>query len=288
MSPVKVTRFDGSLASQLRDPAKELELYWLGQSGFLFRTSKLVWAIDPYLSNSLATKYRDHLFSHERMEPPPIAIHELPQLDYVFCTHIHGDHLDVPTLESIGENQPKTRFILPGGIAEEVTHLRVNRDRFIWAEAGNSITLPDEINVVPVKAAHEEFEYDRRGRHRFLGYVFRCGPTTLYHSGDCVPYGGLREELQELRLEVAMLPVNGRRKELAEKNIVGNFSLSEAIDLCLQARIPAMIAQHFGLFAFNTIKPEVIDQAAIEVVKELQLLKAEAGTRYTFSPRSRA
>src|SRR5438132_11800573 len=153
MSLVKVTRFDGSLASQLRDPATELELYWLGQAGFLFRTSKLVWAIDPYLSNSLATKYRDHLFSHERIEPPSIAIHELSQLDYVFCTHIHGDHLDVPTLESIGENQPKTRFILPGGIADEVTHLRVNRERFIWAEAGTSISLPDDMKVVPVKAA---------------------------------------------------------------------------------------------------------------------------------------
>ena len=288
MSPVKLTRFDGSLAAELQNPAKEVELYWLGQSGFLFRTPEVVWVIDPYLSNSLAAKYRDHQFSHERMEPPPIAIRDLPQLDYLFCTHIHGDHLDVPTLESIGENQPKTRFILPGGIAEDITHLRVNRGRFIWAEAGKSISLKHKINVVPIKAAHEEFEYDKQGRHRFLGYVLRCGTTTLYHSGDCVPYEGLREKVQDLQPDVAMLPINGRKKELTEKNIVGNFSLTEAIDLCLQARVPAMIAQHFGLFAFNTIKPELIDQAAINVAKELQLLKAEAGTRYTFTPRSRA
>ena len=288
MSPVKLTRFDGSLAAELGNPAEEVELYWLGQSGFLFRTPELVWVIDPYLTNSLAAKYRDHQFSHERMVPPPIAIRDLPQLDYVFCTHIHGDHLDVPTLESIGENQPKPHFILPGGIAEDITHLRVNRGRCIWAEAGKSISLEDKIDVVPVEAAHEEFEYDKQGRHRFLGYVFRCGTTTLYHSGDCVPYEGLREKLQDLHPDVAMLPVNGRRKELAEKNIVGNFSLTEAIDLCLQARVPAMIAQHFGLFAFNTIKPELIDRAAINVAKELQLLKAEAGTRYTFSPPNRA
>jgi L-ascorbate metabolism protein UlaG (beta-lactamase superfamily) len=288
MSTIKLTRLDGSLAAELQNPAKELELYWLGQSGFLFRTPELVWVIDPYLTNSLAAKYRDHLFSHERMEPPPIAIRDLPQLDYVFCTHIHGDHLDVPTLESIGENQPKTRFILPGGIAEDIAYLRVNRSRFIWAEAGKSISLKDKINVVPLEAAHEEFEYDKQGRHRFLGYVFRCGTTTLYHSGDCVPYEGLCEKLQDLQPDVAMLPVNGRKKELTEKNIVGNFSLTEAIDLCLQARVPAMIAQHFGLFVFNTIKPELIDQAAINVGKELQLLKAEAGTRYTFTPRSRA
>ncbi len=281
-------RFDGSLAGTLQSPAKELELYWLGQSGFLFRTPDLAWVIDPYLTNSLAAKYRDHVFSHERMEAPPIAAHELPHLSYVFCTHVHGDHLDALTLESIAKNQPKTRFILPGGIEEDVAHLRVDRARFVWAEAGKSISLKDEMEVVPVAAAHEAFEYDQRGRHRFLGYVLRCGTTTLYHSGDCVPYEGLVEKLQELRPDVAMLPVNGRRKDLTEKNIVGNFSLADAINLCLQARVPAMIAQHFGLFAFNTIKPEIIDQAAIEVPKELQLLKAEAGSRYTFNPRSRA
>jgi L-ascorbate metabolism protein UlaG (beta-lactamase superfamily) len=288
MPPVKLTHFDGSLASALQSPAEELELYWLGQSGFLFRTPKSTWVVDPYLTNSLAAKYRDHVFSHERMEPPPITLPELPLLDYLFCTHIHGDHLDVPMLESINENQQKTRFILPGGIEKEVAHLRVDPDRIIWAEADSNISLKHELDVVPIKAAHEEFKYDKRGRHRFLGYAFRCGTTTLYHSGDCVPYKGLVEKLQELQPHVAMLPVNGRRRELTEKNILGNFSLTEAIDLCLQAKVPAMIAQHFGLFAFNTITPELIDQAATKVAKALQLLKPETGTRYTFNPRTRA
>ncbi|HEX3444181.1 MAG TPA: hypothetical protein VHS80_05650 [Chthoniobacterales bacterium] len=40
----------------------------------------------------------------------------LPALDCLFCTHIHGDHLDLPSPESIAKNQPKTRFILPGDI----------------------------------------------------------------------------------------------------------------------------------------------------------------------------
>jgi L-ascorbate metabolism protein UlaG (beta-lactamase superfamily) len=288
MLPVKFMHFDGSLAGALQGPAKELELYWLGQSGFLFRTPALIWVVDPYLTNTLAAKYRDHVFSHERMVPPPITVPELPALDYLICTHMHGDHLDVPTLESISKNQPQTHFILPAGIEQDMAQLRVDSNRIIWAEAGRKISLHREIDVVPVKAAHEEFKYDKRGRHRFLGYVFQCGTKTLYHSGDCIPYEGLVEKLRELRPNMAMLPVNGRRKELTEKNIFGNFSLTEAVDLCLQAEVPAMIAHHFGLFAFNTINPELIDQAAIEVTNQLQVLKAETGTRYTFNPRSRA
>jgi L-ascorbate metabolism protein UlaG (beta-lactamase superfamily) len=288
MPPVNVTRFGGSLADALRNPIEQLELYWLGQSGFLLRTRKVTWIIDPYLSNHLADKYRDHVFSHERMKPAPIAIEDLSALNYVFCTHIHGDHLDRPTLEAMAKNHSKTCFVLPGGIESEVSSLQIDHHRFIWAEADKSFWLEDEIEVVPLKAAHEDFEYDTRGRHRFLGYVFRCGEMTLYHSGDCIPYQGLAEKLRELRPDVALLPINGRSKELTEKKIIGNFSLAEAIELCLRAKIPAMMAQHFGMFAFNTIRPELIDQAALGASKELQILKAEVGTRYTLNSLIRA
>jgi L-ascorbate metabolism protein UlaG (beta-lactamase superfamily) len=282
MPPVSVTRFDGSLADALRNPVERLEYCWLGQSDFLFRTQNLNWIVDPYLSNYLADKYRDHVFSHERMKPAPIATGDLPDLDYVFCTHAHGDHMDVPTLESIGRNQPKTRFILPGGIESEASRLQIDHHRFIWAEADESFRL-EEMEVIPVQAAPEAFEYDNRGRHRFLGYVFRCGEMTLYHSGDCIPYQGLAEKLRALRPDVALLPVNGRNQKLTEKKIVGNFSLAEAVELCLQAKIPAMMAQHFGMFAFNTIQPELIDQAALGASKELQILKAQVGSRYTLN-----
>jgi L-ascorbate metabolism protein UlaG (beta-lactamase superfamily) len=288
MPPVNVTRFGGSLADALRNPIEQLELYWLGQSGFLLRTRKVTCIIDPYLSNHLADKYRDHVFSHERMKPAPIAIEDLSALNYVFCTHIHGDHLDRPTLEAMAKNHSKTCFVLPGGIESEVSSLQIDHHRFIWAEADKSFWLEDEIEVVPLKAAHEDFEYDTRGRHRFLGYVFRCGEMTLYHSGDCIPYQGLAEKLRELRPDVALLPINGRSKELTEKKIIGNFSLAEAIELCLRAKIPAMMAQHFGMFAFNTIRPELIDQAALGASKELQILKAEVGTRYTLNSLIRA
>jgi L-ascorbate metabolism protein UlaG (beta-lactamase superfamily) len=288
MPPVNSIQFGGPLADALRKPVEKLEFYWLGQSGFLFRTPGLNWVIDPYLTDSLAEKYRKHVFSHERMMPVPIAAQELPELDYVFCTHIHGDHLDVPTLASISTSQQKTRFVLPAGIESDTERLPIERDRFIWAEADEPISLSDKVAAIPVKAAHEEFQYDEKGRHRFLGYAFGLEDIVVYHSGDCIPYQGLVEKLRAVRPQLALLPVNGRRKELTEKNILGNFSLAEAVELCLVAGVPALMAQHFGLFAFNTIDPELIEQASLKVSQQLQLLKPEVGTRYTFNSPTRA
>jgi L-ascorbate metabolism protein UlaG (beta-lactamase superfamily) len=280
MINVESDRFSDPLKSALQAPLAEPELYWLGQAGFLFRSPGLTWAIDPYLSDRLAEKYRNHEFSHERMMPAPLSVAELPELDFIFCTHHHGDHLDGPTLEWVAANRARTRFIFPAGIAVEVSRLALPPDRVLWAEADRPMTLALNFEVTAVPAAHEEFSHDSAGRHRFLGYTFHCGTLKLYHSGDTVPYDGLTERLAALGPDLALLPVNGRRRELSERNIAGNFSLTEAIHLCRCAGVPVMMAHHFGMFAFNTVDPALIDEATPAAAPTVKVLRAETGARY--------
>jgi L-ascorbate metabolism protein UlaG (beta-lactamase superfamily) len=272
--------FTGPLTNALQGQCTKPEYYWLGQAGFLFRSPSLTWIIDPYLSDRLAEKYQNHHFSHARMIPAPLAFEELPEIDFVFCTHHHGDHLDIPTLEWIAANRPQTRFVVPAGIEAEVSRLALPRERIFWAEADRPTTLTTDFEVTPVPASHEEFGYDAAGRHRFLGYVFHWDSLRIYHSGDTIPFNGLTERIAELGPELALLPVNGRCRELSERNIAGNFSLTEAIELCLDARVPLLMAHHYGMFAFNTIDPALIDEAARVAPPEITVLKAEIGVRY--------
>ncbi len=281
MRNVEASRLSGPLTSVLQVACTEPELYWLGQAGFFFRSLGLSWVIDPYLSDRLAEKYRNQGFSHERMMPAPLSVAELPELDFVFCTHHHSDHLDDPTLEWVAANRPRTRFVFPAGIEAEVGRLALPTERILWAEADRPITLAQDFEVTPVPAAHEEFCYDPGGSHRFLGYVFHCGILKLYHSGDTIPYDGLSERIAALGPDLALLPVNGRR-ELSERNIAGNFSLAEAIELCRRARVPVMLAHHFGMFAFNTVDPALIDEAARAATPDVRVLKSETGIRYSF------
>jgi L-ascorbate metabolism protein UlaG (beta-lactamase superfamily) len=280
MLTLEMVRFEGSLAANLGNEPAGVELYWLGQAGFLVRSPGLSFVIDAYLSDQLAEKYRGGVFSHARLMAPPITVAELPSLDFVFCTHHHGDHLDSPTIKEIARKFSHTRFIVPAASEPEIARTDLRKERIVWAEAEREIQLSDTLKVTPVKAAHEDFEYDQLGRDRFLGYLFGVEAGLIYHSGDTVRYPGLVERIIRSGPQLALLPVNGRRPELREKKVPGNFTLEEAVRFCLDGRIPALIAHHFGMFAFNTIDPRLIDQAAMNARNQLQLIKAELGIRY--------
>lgn len=47
--------------------------------------------------------------------------------------------------------------------------------------------------------------------------------------------------------------MNGRDAERSGNGVPGTFTLDEAITLCHDAGVPAMIAHHYGLFEFNTV-----------------------------------
>ena len=273
------------LAAWLAQPNDGVALAWLGQAGFVLRIDAVVVLIDPYLSDSLAVKYRGQRFPHERMMRAPIAPDAFARVDLVVCTHRHSDHMDPGTLPVLAKRHPACRFVAPAAERAHARALGLPETRLIAAEAGRALRpLPGaDLVLHPVAAAHERLEQDAQGHHRFLGYGIKTGGIRLYHSGDCVPYSGLIGTMRALAPDIALLPVNGRDAERAEAGVPGNFTLDEAIALCSEAGIPTLIPHHFGMFAFNTASVGDIDAAAASQARagtRLGLLRPDA--RYAF------
>lgn len=63
----------GAAWDEALPPDVRLRLRWLGQAGFLIETREVRILIDPYLSDSLAEKYRGKPYPHRRMVPAPAA-----------------------------------------------------------------------------------------------------------------------------------------------------------------------------------------------------------------------
>jgi len=237
-----------------------LALAWLGQAGFLLQTAGRTIAIDPYLSDFLARKYRGREFAHERLMAAPLSAMEIPRLDLVLCTHRHSDHMDPDTLTAIVASHPRCRFVVPAADLEHASGLGLPADRLLPIDAGEHLPLGDDLAVTAVPAAHEALERDAAGRCRYLGYVVRTGGLAVYHSGDTVVFPELPGLLAGRGIDYALLPVNGRDAYRASRGVPGNMRADEALALCAATGIPLLVPHHFGMFSFNTATPEDLER----------------------------
>ncbi len=273
--------FAGPLGDRLTNPpVAGARLYWLGQAGFVLETDGRRMAIDPYLSDTLAAKYANTLYSHRRLSPPPATADELGALDLVLCTHHHTDHMDPGTLAPLARRLPGLRFVVPAA-STVVARERAGggAERLLPLDAGETVEPFPGLRVTALPAAHETIERDESGRCRFLGYAIAFGGTSIFHSGDCVPYPGQVEDIARAGPTLALLPVNGRSEALRRAGFAGNFRVEEAIALCAEAGVPAMIAHHYGMFDFNTADPAAIDAAL--AAAPVTALRAKANVVWT-------
>lgn len=237
-------------------------LAWLGQAGFWIETGAHQILVDPYLSDSLAKKYAGQPMDHIRLMPPPVSPAQLPRPGIVLVTHAHTDHMDGETLAPIAARFPDLPFVVPAA-REAQARARIGAAaRLVAVDAGDVIEPLDGLQIHVMPAAHETRERDAAGRHLFLGYGIVSGGHRIYHSGDTVPFNDLTSAVAAFAPQLTLLPVNGRSAALHAAGVPGNMTLDEAIGMTRAVGARRMVAHHFGMFAFNTLDPDLIDRAA--------------------------
>jgi len=238
-------------ASNRRDGG--FRLWWLGQSGFLLQWQGVHVLLDPYLSDSLTKKYSQTDKPHVRMTEQVIDPAQLLFVDIATSTHNHTDHLDADTLCPILERNPNLKLVVPeANRAFVIERLKIDPAIPIGLNDGTSVELSG-IKFSGVASAHETLDRDEHGRARYLGYVLQFGGWSIYHSGDTVRYEGMSEKLRPFKIDVALLPINGRAPE---RRIPGNLFGREAAQLAKDIAAKLVIPCHYEMFEFNTASPD--------------------------------
>jgi L-ascorbate metabolism protein UlaG (beta-lactamase superfamily) len=238
------------------DSAK-VHLWWLGQSGFLVSHMEDFLAIDPYLSDSLTLKYAATDKPHTRMTERLIDPASLNFVFVILSTHNHTDHLDADTIRPMLRDNPAAQIFAPAANLDLVSERsgRPVSDLFGMDDGTETGIGPFRMHAVP--AAHEAIDRDAQGRCKYLGYIVQMGRFSIYHSGDTIVYPGMVERLRPFRVDIAILPINGK---------VGNMSGREAARLAKDIGAKLVIPCHYDMFEFNTADP------ADEFIPECQRL----------------
>ena len=252
------------------DPDR-LHLWWLGQSGFLNQWKGQHLLIDPYLSDSLTKKYANTNKPHVRMTERVIAPERLDFIDVVTSSHNHTDHLDGETLIPLLNANPNLTVIVPrANVNFAAERLQVSPEWLTPIRADGESIRVGEFTFHAIPSAHETLEQDENGDHRFIGLIVQVGKWTIYHSGDCIPYDGLAERLEDWKIDIALLPINGRDPQ---RGVTGNFTAAEAVNLSKEIGARTVIPCHYEMFEFNTVSPDVFWNAAVEIGQKQRILK---------------
>ena len=222
-------------------------LTWIGQAGFLVRTPATRLAVDPFLS--------DH---PDRRFPSPVGVDDLAGTELVLATHQHLDHLDSPALAALLERDDRVRVVLPAPALADANAEGLPPDRLVGARPGEPLTAGD-VTVHPVPALHgvhvtDAYSHGLPGDGdgvRYLGYVLDTPDGRVYHAGDTLRWDGQAELLRRHRVDLALLPINGRDAEREARDIVGNLDAAEALALARDAAVGTVAPMHYDLMAGN-------------------------------------
>jgi len=190
----------------------------------------------------------------ERLVRSELAIAERRFLDVIACTHDHLDHLDRDALPQLASESPQARILVPEQVADVVAGLGISSNRIVGMQADRSVQIAG-VTVHAVPARHAIHARDGYSFGAFLGFVFSAGGVAIYHAGDTIGFDGLADRLRALRVDVCLLPINGRDAEREARDLVGNLDADEAAALAIASGAQVAVPMHYDMFAGNPGDP---------------------------------
>jgi L-ascorbate 6-phosphate lactonase len=246
--------------------AMALVVTWLGQASFRFEVGERRILVDPFFAEHEA-----------RTHPPPPVDEYGAGIDWLLVTHEHLDHLDPYSLREVAARSEGLTIVAPAPL-EPLVREACPDATFAGVGRGVRLELRGAGSLTVVPAVHAREPADGYADDpRFVGYVLELAGVSLYHAGDTIVTDSLVEALAPLRIDVALLPVNGRTYYRERQGLVGNMGPRDAVALATEIGASVLVPIHWDLFAGNTEWPGRVVDAAVEAGAPLHVVTLRRG-----------
>jgi len=257
-----------------------LHLWWLGHSGFLMKWNGHGFLIDPYLSDSMAVRFRDQGKGWPRLMERTIDPLLLSGIDLIFCSHNHLSHLDPETILEVRAASPSAKLVIPAGTEKVVDSvLGKAGPQLLPLEAGSFIESGG-VTVHGITASNARVRTAEKGPAKSLGFVITMGPFVVYYSGDTLWHTSLVREIRRWNINLAILPISGYNPE--ESAGSSNLNGFEAAALAKAVSAGLAVPCHYDMFTEDTVSPEEFIYCCERLNQKYRIL--QPGLRLTMGP----
>jgi L-ascorbate metabolism protein UlaG (beta-lactamase superfamily) len=222
---------------------------WLGHATTLVDLDGTRLLTDPVL--------RSRVMHLRRAWPPDAA--GLRGIDAVLVSHVHFDHLDLPSLERLGRSTP---LVVPRGAGGLLRKRRF--EHVVEMGVGEEIRV-GAVTVVATEAAHRADRGPLGTKAPSLGYLARSD-RTVYFAGDTDLFPGMTTLAGEGTIDLALLPISGWGATAG----AGHLDPVRAAEALAMLRPRACVPIHWGTYSpiqWSAARRGLADLVADEFVR---------------------
>ncbi len=169
-----------SVKNDLLNTEKDRDLLvWFGHSSYFMQIDGKNILVDPVLSGSASPLP----FGTKAFEGTNIySADDMPEIDMLFITHDHYDHLDYTTVKAL---KPKVKTVICGlGVGAHFEHWGYDPEKIIEKNWNEKAGLTDGFTVHFTHARHFSGRSIFRNRSLWVSFVLQTPSKQIYIGGD--------------------------------------------------------------------------------------------------------
>jgi L-ascorbate metabolism protein UlaG (beta-lactamase superfamily) len=154
-------------------------LVWFGHSSYFIQIDGKNILVDPVLSGSASpVSFTTKAFKGTDR----YTTDDIPEIDYLFITHDHWDHLDYETIMKL---KPKIKIVICGlGVGEHFEYWGFKTNTIIEKDWNEKIDLNSGFTAYTKPARHFSGRSFKRNTSLWTAFVFQTPSYKIYIGGD--------------------------------------------------------------------------------------------------------
>lgn len=154
-------------------------LLWFGHSSYFLQVDGKRILVDPVFSGAASPiPATTQAFKGSDV----YAVEDMPDIDYLFLSHDHWDHLDYETILKL---KPKVKMVVTGyGVGAHLEYWGYQKDRILEKNWGDEVLLGKGFAVNITSGRHFSGRGLRRNKSVWLSFALKTPTMNLFLGGD--------------------------------------------------------------------------------------------------------